>query len=153
METIRRRTASRPVRATDASTVSVSSGFTDAQIDHFDLESFGAELLRDSERFVHHRAVAHDAEIASGPSDPRFADRQFLPVGRCVGLEMVIKILVFAVDDRVIDGDRVNQHRVSVFHRRRRHDNEPGIMRVKSIPLIDCGTDRCLSFRLTADEP
>ena len=49
-----------------------------AQIDHFDFDAFGAELLRDGERFVHHRAVGHDAEIAARPNDSRFADRQSL---------------------------------------------------------------------------
>ena len=68
--------SNRPVRATEASTVSVSSGLTRAQIDHFDLHAFGAEFLRDRERFVHHRAVGHDAEIAARPNDSRFADRQ-----------------------------------------------------------------------------
>ena len=51
--------------------------------------------------------------------------------GKFVGLEMVIKIFVFAVNDRVIDRHRFDQHRVSVLHRRRRHHDEPGIMRVK----------------------
>ena len=49
-----------------------------AQIDHFDFDTFGAELLRDGERFVHHRAVGHDAEVATRPDDSRFADRQLL---------------------------------------------------------------------------
>ena len=47
-----------------------------AQIDHFDFDAVRAELLRDRERFVHHRAVGHDAEIAARPNDSRFADRQ-----------------------------------------------------------------------------
>ena len=100
-----------------------------AQIDHFDLDAVGAELLRDGERFVHHRAVGHDAEIAARPNDSRFPDRQFLRRER-VGLEMVIKIFVLAVDDRVVDRDRVDQHRVGVFDRRGRDDDQPGIMRV-----------------------
>ena len=76
-ETLRRRKAigrsARPTRARCRYRAASRS-----QIDHFNLDSLGAELLRDRERFVHHRAVGHDAEIASRPNDSCFSDRQFL---------------------------------------------------------------------------
>src|SRR5436305_1130897 len=45
------------------------------QIDHLELDALGAELLRDGERFMDHRAIGHDAEIAARPNDPCFPDR------------------------------------------------------------------------------
>ena len=49
-----------------------------------------------------------------------------LSVGQRVGLEVVIKIFVLAVDDRVVDRDRVDQHRVGIFDRRGGEDDQPG---------------------------
>ena len=115
-----------------------------SQVDHFDLDPLGAELLRDGERFMYHRAVGHDAEIASRPNDSCFPDRQFLRRER-VGLEMVIKILVFAEDDRVVDLDRVDQHRVSIFDRSGRDDDQPGIMRIDSFHAL--AVERAAAFR------
>ena len=123
-----------------------------AQIDHFDLDAIRAELLRDRERFVHHRAVGHDAEIASRPNDSRFPDRQPL-LRQGVGLEMVIKIFVLAVDDRVVDRDRIDQHRVGVLHRGRRHHDQSRDNASRSLPCSGCGMGRCLSFRRRASAP
>ena len=115
-----------------------------SQVDHFDLDPLGAELLCDGERFMHHCAVGHDAEIASRPNDSCFPDRQFLRRKR-VGLEMVIKILVFAVDDGVVDRDRVDQHRVGIFDRRGREHDQPGVMRVN--PFHALAVERAAPFR------
>src|SRR5436309_15047136 len=49
-----------------------------AQIDHFDFVTFGAELLRDRERFVQHRAVTHNREITARPHDSGLTDGQFV---------------------------------------------------------------------------
>ncbi len=118
--------------------------FDRAQIDHFDFDSIGAELLRDRERFVDHRAVGHDAEIAPRPDDACFTDRQSLR-RQSVGLEVVIEIFVFAVDDRVVDRDRVDQHRVGIFDRGRREDDQPGIMRID--PFHALAVERAAAFR------
>src|ERR1044071_2226509 len=73
-----------------------------AQIDYFNLDAVPTELLGDGQRFVHHRTVGYDTKIASWPDDSRFANRQFLLRER-VGLEVIVKILVLAVYDRVVD--------------------------------------------------
>ena len=124
--------------------MSVSSGFTLRRSTTSISNPSALKSLRDGERFMHHRAVGHDREIAPRPDDARFADRQTLRRQR-VGLEMVIEILVLAVDDRVIDRDRFEQHRVGILDRRRRHDDQPGIMRVK--PFHALAVERSAAFR------
>src|SRR5947209_12274039 len=48
-------------------------------------------------------------------------------VRQFVGLEMVIKIFVFAIDDGIVDGHGFNEHGVSVFYRRRCHHDQSRI--------------------------
>ena len=62
-----------------------------------------------------------------------------------VGLEMVVKIFVLAVDHRIVDRDRVEQHGVGVFHRGRRHHDQPGIMRVDRFHAL--AVERPAAFR------
>ena len=100
--------------------------------------------MGDSEDFVQHCAVGHDGQITPRPDDPCFANRKTLFRQR-IGFEMVIKIFVFAVDHRVVDCHRIDQHCVSVLHRRRRHDHDSGIMRVK--PFHALTVKRSAPFR------
>ena len=51
-------------------------------------------------------------------------------------LEMVIKPLVLAKDDRVVNGHRLQQHAVSVLDGRRRHDDQARIMRVERLHAL-----------------
>ena len=46
---------------------------------------------------------------------------------------MVIKIFVLAVDDRIVDRNRVDQHGISIFHGRRRHHDESRVVRVERL--------------------
>src|SRR3954462_14698477 len=59
-----------------------------AEIDHFDFVTFGAELFRDRESFVEHRAITHEREVTARPDDSRLPDRHPL-LGESVSLEMV----------------------------------------------------------------
>ena len=69
----------RPVRATEASTVSMSSGLTDAQVDHLDLPAaLVVQALGGAHGLVDHRAVGDHRGVLAGPGDPRLADRQAL---------------------------------------------------------------------------
>ncbi len=65
--------SNRPVRATDAMTVSVSSGLIGAQIHHFDFRPFAGHFLGRGQRILQHRAVSHDGQVAPGAGDARFA--------------------------------------------------------------------------------
>ena len=77
---------------------------------------------------MQHRAISDNGKIASFTYDPRLTSGQAFLGRKFVGLEMVIKIFVFAVNNRIVDCDRLNQHRVSIFHSRRRHHDEPWIV-------------------------
>src|SRR5881398_2349141 len=50
--------------------------FNRAKIDNFNFEIFTREFLCRRERFLHHRAVAHDRKIASLARNPRAASWQ-----------------------------------------------------------------------------
>ena len=133
--------SSRPVRATLASMVSVSSGLIAAQVDDFDLPAVGGEFLGAGERLMHHRAVGDDGGVAARPGDARLADGQRL--GRAaLGLEMVVEILVLAEDDRVVDGDGFEEHGVGVLDRRGRHDDEARDNARRAPPCSGCETAR-----------
>jgi hypothetical protein len=91
------------VRATEASTVSISSGFT-AQIDDLDFPAVLLQALGGAHRFVDHRAVGDHRGVFAGADDARLADRQVVAVDR-FGLEPAVEELVLAENDRVIERD------------------------------------------------
>ena len=118
--------------------------FHGAQIDDFDFVALGAQFFRDRERFMQHRAVADDCKVPTWPDDSRLADRHFV-FRQSVGFEVVIKIFVLAIDDGVVDRNRVDQHRVGVLHRCRRHHDHAGIMGVE--PFHALAVERSAALR------
>ena len=106
--------------------------FHRAQIHDFNLPAFGGQFRRRFQRFVNHGAVGHHGQVAAFAGDAGLADRQRL-ARQFLGLEMVIEKLVLAENHRVVNRHRLEQHAVSVLHRRRRQHDEPGIMRVNRL--------------------
>ena len=115
-------------------TVSVSSGLTERRSTTSISAAFGGQFLGHGQGLVHHRAVGHQGQVASGAGDARFAHRHRL--GRqLLGLEMVIEVLVLAKDDRVINRHRLQQHAVGILDRGGRQHNQARIMRVEASRL------------------
>src|SRR5439155_3922908 len=70
-----------------------------------------------------------------GSVDSRFADRHRL-VRQLLRLQMVIEILVLAENHRVIYGDRLEQHAVSVLNSGRCHHYQTRIMRIDGLHAL-----------------
>ena len=80
-----------------------------AQVDHFDREAFGFELVGRVERLMHVVAVRDDGQLRAGLLDVGLADRnRVMPVGD-FAFDRAVRFLVFEEQDRIGILDRRGQ--------------------------------------------
>jgi hypothetical protein len=91
-----------------------------------------AQLVRGGESLVDHRTIGHDREVPPEPGDSGRVARQ-ASLRERIGFQAIVEILVLTEDDRVVNLNRFEQHRVGVFNGGRSHHHHPGKMAIKRL--------------------